>query len=1126
MKSIFRGFIGVAVVLLVMHVRADDCSTSCWTLDSYCLAQGTPSDVCLLAYSDCVSKCFLSGTGGVAPGTPPLYAYGFPGAVTYGTMARWSGSYTNPFYRLGIGDRKSTLHLSWTPPNAQDPTTGSGPEIGPFSLGFGYRFELLPHERQNVVVDFRPTLPAETKSRLYVWWEWNDGKGGHGFKWQEMIDFFGHGGPPPAPAAGSGSGQGGGAESFPPFLFAKAGTLLPTLSGARPPKLWKAPSAVADEVTVPHRRAVGRGPALTLRDLMPATLASLQPTFHLPDVSVIGGGNALDALAADYVDSGGNIRVVVLAFRSHVDVYAHVYSVCARVKGGWLEDVRFPAVAVPGSAAPATFWQSTMSVPDSTGVMRKEVATGFAAYLSSDARSATVDSHWLTEQYPLHSDPSGEVFTLQVWAPDAETTAAARTAVLDNLARRATVSYRNTSSLPTPSLFIAHGDYAFDGATLWTVNNSGAERSVDFTAITWSAANDVSERRYNFTRTIPPGAGTVWLEMPGRLNGVVYMSESGSPWADMIYFADGNWFSYGESTPPPFDVPACPATYASADDFVLAGCAHLVSDVPADGWRGVGRAMTTYTRHLTDVHSQRAISFFAKGSELPAEVQLVSLTDDGRAAAYVATFTPSPAGRQVTIPFTWLASRDVTQSAAFTGQRLLQVTWDFSGGPYPGAELLIGNVFFTADLVLEPGPMPASRPATGAPVPVVARLEADLPGQKGTLSWRRRGDAAFTPVTMQRTGEVWFANMPAQPLGTTVESYVEVTDEAGRTVAMPPDAPYETTTFVVSERPAVLVDDFDSRVNRNLRGGAEWTFRSPAASLTEERTGTTVRLRWDVNAPGSFSGWVSPLHPKLDASLLDALTLRVRGVAGGERVKIGLGDATGQEHKVLLAKFIDGGIGSDWRSARIPLSVFATIDRAAIVKLLLVFENSVAARAGEVEIDDIMLISTGTRLAIPIERFDDGTSEDALGGNVFTVTGGGAGIVASHDANARNGSTGAGYRVTTSGGIGSYATLGFDLRGVDARTQQQLRFSIRGNHGGEQLNLYLVSQPLSGAETRRFVDLSHYLGVTTAYQQASIPLADFAALGIDLSALQRLEFVWEGRPFADTIDLDDIDLSP
>src|SRR6266540_694429 len=222
MQPFLRGLLGVSLVLAFTSALADECTLTCWQRENNCLDQGFGFDNCFGFYQTCLKGCDLD-VSIMPPQPPPLAAYGFQG-VLYGTVARWEGSYNN------TNSRRRTLHLSWTPPDLNNPTVGSGPQNGSMYLSYGWRFELDPHEHQKVAVDFGPREPGEMKGRVYVWWEWEDGRK---FGWVEMIDFFGHGVPPPPPGAGSTSGQQGGAESFPPWLFA-TGMTLPTLSGARP----------------------------------------------------------------------------------------------------------------------------------------------------------------------------------------------------------------------------------------------------------------------------------------------------------------------------------------------------------------------------------------------------------------------------------------------------------------------------------------------------------------------------------------------------------------------------------------------------------------------------------------------------------------------------------------------------------------------------------------------------------------------------------------------------------------------------------------------------------------------------------------------------------------------------
>lgn len=1059
------------------------------------------------------------------PGGPPTEVIDFR-QVVVGQAARVVRRYYNDEFRFG--STRSTLYASWSPPDPSNFGNISPPVSGPFQLSYGQRWELRFKEGQNVAFDFVPRELGTFRQRLYIWWD-RQGR----FKMQDVFDLVGTGAPTPPPQAGSTSGRQGGLESVPLWMFSSALPAVPGPGRTRidPPPLWKmlprlgwspptsAAGTAAEEVHAePETAAAG---STSLSDLIPSQLDGLSPAFHEPE-SVLGNSNAQDALAADYVDPAtGAVRAVVLVFRTRREVYSHSYAVCSRVKGGWLEELRFPAVPVPGSAAPATFWESTLSLPDAGAELHQEVATGFAVYVSADGSRFTVDSHWLSEQYAAHALPEGEVLSFQVWAPDAETAAAAREAVLDGLAQRGTLEYRNRAAVSSPDLFLATASYDYGDTILWAVNNRDQERTVELTAVTWSAANPQSEAIDRFTRRISPGTTAISLPIPGRLNGVVYLKASDSPFVDMVYVADGFWYSYGEADPPSWSAPECPPTRHGPADLPVAGCARLVTPIPAGGWRGLGRALTTYTRHSVDLSGAQALSFFAQGPADLARVQLTALDEDGRRLVYTALFTPSPEGRQITIPFTSFDGEGDAAGKRFTGSRLVDVAWSVVGSPHESTDLLVGNLFFSADLWLDPAPVSPFTADSAGPYVFSATFVSASEEPSVTLAYRRRGAPDFVRVPMRLDDGRWIAEIPGQPPGTSIEAYLEARDEHGRVATSPPDAPFETHSFVVSTQPTVLLDDFEDDRPRNRQGGLEWTFRSPTGAVQAEHTGQGLHLSYDVRGADSFSGWVSPFRRALDTTGYDALVLRIRGARGGERVKIGLGDSQGREHKVVLAKFLERGITTGWRVVQIPLAVFTTVDRRAISKLLFAFENRLGADSGALDVDDVSLLRSGTVLPIPVEDFDDGATENALGGSFWATTGSGARVTAVRDPAARYGRWGAGYRIIAEGPAGSWATAGFDLRGLDLRPLRLLTLQIRGARGGERPNLYLVSGP-PGREIRRFIDVERYTAVGTSWKLLSIPLEDFRKKGIDLSNVRYLEIVWEGSRFSERVDIDEI----
>ena len=172
---------------------------------------------------------------------------------------------------------------------------------------------------------------------------------------------------------------------------------------------------------------------------------------------MIGNSNALEALAADYsLTTGGvaSVKGAVAAFRTVDAVYAHEYAICSRFKQGHLEYVTPLTVTLGANSVPVTvttgtgggpaayFWGARMHDNE---IDRSDTAL-FAVYVSPDERTFTVDSQWLSDSYPITN--TGYILTFQVWAPDPATTGALTKEILQDLADRGTLHYRNT---PAPT---------------------------------------------------------------------------------------------------------------------------------------------------------------------------------------------------------------------------------------------------------------------------------------------------------------------------------------------------------------------------------------------------------------------------------------------------------------------------------------------------------------------------------------------------------------------------------------------------------------------------------------------------------------------------------------------------
>jgi hypothetical protein len=105
-------------------------------------------------------------------------------------------------------------------------------------------------------------------------------------------------------------------------------------------------------------------------------------------------------------------------------------------------------------------------------------------------------------------------------------------------------------------------------------------------------------------------------------------------------------------------------------------------------------------------------------------------------------------------------------------------------------------------------------------------------------------------------------------------------------------------------------------------------------------------------------------------------------------------------------------------------------------------------------------------------------------------------------------------------GLG-YAVWHTGLRGLDCSVCDTLSFRIRGEQGGERPNVYL-----DDGNHRWGVDIEQYTAVTTSWQTVTIPLADIAEYGVDLTHLEQIQFAFEWEKMSGTIFLDDIRFGP
>jgi hypothetical protein len=109
------------------------------------------------------------------------------------------------------------------------------------------------------------------------------------------------------------------------------------------------------------------------------------------------------------------------------------------------------------------------------------------------------------------------------------------------------------------------------------------------------------------------------------------------------------------------------------------------------------------------------------------------------------------------------------------------------------------------------------------------------------------------------------------------------------------------------------------------------------------------------------------------------------------------------------------------------------------------------------------------------------------------------------------------------------ALLGDAASGVDLTPYTSLSFWIRGAHGGETPNVWLMMPSQPDSFWRYYRDVEAYTTITTSWKDVSIPLADFTQgtkpeEQIDLEHIHKIQiiFEWYEATTTGTIFVDDL----
>jgi len=174
----------------------------------------------------------------------------------------------------------------------------------------------------------------------------------------------------------------------------------------------------------------------------------------------------------------------------------------------------------------------------------------------------------------------------------------------------------------------------------------------------------------------------------------------------------------------------------------------------------------------------------------------------------------------------------------------------------------------------------------------------------------------------------------------------------------------------------LLVDDFEGEEIRNRLGVRANVFqKAPSKSMVSRREDTiegqptrVLLLRYDKQnegGPYGMGGWCGyyTLLNEIDGDYFDAtpykaVSVLVRGAAGGESFEVGMADKNwqtiGDSVKAgPVEKYLPRGITTEWQELIIPLADFGSMDFPQMGSLVFNFHKQ---GQGIVDLDDLLLI--------------------------------------------------------------------------------------------------------------------------------------------------------------------------
>ncbi len=920
-------------------------------------------------------------------------------------------------------------------------------------------------------------------------------------------------------SGGVGGGGGGGVESGP---------------------LDRAPSSFLDQNGLGWKSALALDPPLPpkvrLEDVIPTEEPNNTTAVQVAPDSASSLPEVVDAIAIDFIDNdNGLTTAVVLGLETIERPHEHDYTVCSRFHGYSIENlapIPFPDLLLEAPENDTPWFWYTLALRDEV----LEEAFLFAVFVNESEREFIIDSRPLVDCYPEEFGIDfNYIFNFQIWSSSSEEAYKLLHQIVKRLANFEgsiwTVVFANTVEPPSPSVIISQVEYYNNEAKL-TIYSWLTDTQVVTLFGSWRSYSDWNTSiEFSQDVEIPPGTSVVTLPFENFLDAVLYSNVDG--FLSKVYVGSGFWFAFedsvsGGASQVSLTLPECAdANNLISSDLAMSGWAQIVGEVANKGWVGLGRTLNPNGFPI-DVSNYQALTFFARGDgkSYRVLVETDSVMQAGSTDYHQFVFTTSPEWRQYVIPLPSFSQQgwDPNNPVAFTGEDVKAVIWMTVGGPHDSIGLEIaGAAFVNSTIISGTTVLPHTTDETG-PYTINAQIEDDLGVQSACLFYSIDDGQTFTSVPMDANEVTFSVSIPGQVLGTEVRYYIEATDANDNVATDPVDIPYTTYRFQISKVPYLLVDDFADTNPANQLGGNSWLFEDGSGgSILAHYDKESMKLEYDVSTPDSYAGY-SAFLGQVDLRFQSAVTLLIKGDAGGEKVKVGLRDSSGNEPKIVISEYLPSGVTNAWQKVTIPLVAFIGIaDWSSVERFVIVCEHRIGSGEGAVYLDDLKFEQIPF-VCISVDNFNDMTGENGLGGSFWSTGSGGATIDTAYDQANAYGDIGSSYRISYSGVTGTaWAAVGTDLIGLDASMAQTLSFYIKGANGGERPNIYLASRT-GETETWRFKDLEEYITVAEYWKRADIPLEDFVAQGVDLANLAYFQVVFEWEEMTGTIYLDDIQI--